>query len=196
MSRRRIRPGAEIGAIILLAIVVYAVVGLLFLSSAARASTEIIIYDPRAYRVFCQTHPDAAACEYTPERVTVELTDKLYKILYNVNADVNWDIRPRVEPVDVWSLNPAYGDCEDYALTKMQRLRSRGVPMGALAIAHVRTRDGVSHATLVVNTTRGVLSLDNLAGNTINSLRWSGHKLISYMRPGPVNGSIIMSGEF
>lgn len=54
-----------------------------------------------------------------------------------------------------------YGDCEDYCLTKMARLRASGWPQGALDIAVCYDSAGAGHALLIVHTDKGDWVMDN-----------------------------------
>jgi len=68
----------------------------------------------------------------------------------SVNAEVNGRMQPRRDIGDTWRVG-SFGDCEDYALAKLQAL-------GAGRLAHVLTGDGESHVVLLV----GDYVLDNL----------------------------------
>lgn len=71
--------------------------------------------------------------------------------LVAVNRAVNAEIRPQREPPgqDVWRINPAKGDCEDYAVTKLARLRDMGIPLASMKIATVKAGRDL-HAVLIV----------------------------------------------
>lgn len=114
---------------------------------------------PLAFQLFCLKHP--GECRRT-RRAVVAYTPKIRALLVLVNAQVNRSIKPRYERGDTWSINPAYGDCDDYAMTKRHRLIRAGVPASALKIAVVRTRRGEGHAVLIIKTTAGEFALDNL----------------------------------
>lgn len=79
--------------------------------------------------------------------------------LQRVNAEVNRSIAYRAEadPTrDVVQFGPAFGDCEDYAVTKRLKLIARGWPKRALSVESVAvTRDGSCHAVLVAVDPRG-----------------------------------------
>lgn len=92
----------------------------------------------------------------------VYMSASLMRVLELVNNRVNHTIHPRYDPKgDVWSINVASGDCEDYVLTKRDQLIRRGVSASALRIATARTRSGAGHAVLVVRTSTGDFVLDN-----------------------------------
>lgn len=122
---------------------------------------------PIGFVRLCLATPDACGVEAAllDERIHV-LTDASWQRLADVNADVNARIRPISDSVmhrysDVWSIDPAVGDCEDYALTKRAALIGHGWPAAALPIAVVRDENGAHHAVLVVRTDRGDFVLDN-----------------------------------
>jgi len=115
----------------------------------------------------------------------VTMTPNLMAVLKQVNGHVNRTIRPQRDTVDVWEVNPASGDCEDYVLTKRSFLIRQGVSAGALRIAYTHTRRGEPHAVLVVKTSRGDYVLDNLT-NTVKTLRASGYSIRSMSSPNPM----------
>lgn len=114
---------------------------------------------PLAYHLFCLKNP--GECR-TSRRAVVAYTPKIRALLVQVNNQVNRSIKPRYEKGDTWSINPAYGDCDDYVMTKRHKLLRAGVPASALKIAVVRTRRGEGHAVLIVKTTAGEFALDNI----------------------------------
>jgi predicted transglutaminase-like cysteine proteinase len=99
----------------------------------------------------------------------VELTPSRIRELADVNEMVNQLIRPEIRSYETlapdWSINPASGDCNDYAVSKRHELLLRGWPAEALALAVVRTRAGEGHLVLVVHTNYGDLVLDNLVSS-------------------------------
>lgn len=136
---------------------------------------------PLAMQAFCHVSPG----ECRPARdAVVEWTPRLATLLNETNARVNGDIGPRADPGGAWEVDPAFGDCNDYALTKRSRLIRLGVPPGALRLAITATRSGASHAILVVKTSAGDIVLDNLSG-TVKTLAQSGYaiKAISTANP-------------
>lgn len=88
------------------------------------------------------------------------------------------------ERVDIWSLNPRAGDCDDYVMTKRHRLIKAGLPASALRVAIVRTRTGEGHAVLLVATADGELVLDNLRRNIIGRHR-TGYSFIKVASANP-----------
>lgn len=58
-------------------------------------------------------------------------------------------------------ISPAgYGDCEDYALTKLRRLRALGWPLGSLDLAICTAADGSGHCVVVAHLVSGDYILD------------------------------------
>ncbi len=116
---------------------------------------------PIAFAKFCDNAADQ--CVRIGDRDTVELTKQKRTELQRINSEINTSIAyvGELDGQDEWKLNPASGDCDDYAVTKRQRLLRAGWPSGALRIATARTTDGVGHAVLVVSTSQGDLVLDN-----------------------------------
>lgn len=136
---------------------------------------------PLAMQAFCHRWP--GECRAAPDGVA-EWTPHLVTLLNQTNAGVNQDIGPRADPGGDWEIEPAFGDCNDYVLTKRSRLIRLGVPPGALRVAITTTRSGTAHAILVVRTSAGDIVLDNLNG-TIKTLAQSGYvlKAISTANP-------------
>ena len=107
---------------------------------------------------------DLARCRpAAPERLPAATPD-LLALLERVQGEVNAAIAPRQEPAgrDLWQAGAPSGDCEDYALTKRQRLLAAGLPGAALHLATVLLPHGERHAVLAVDTDQGTLVLDNL----------------------------------
>ncbi len=118
--------------------------------------------------------------EVEPRRPTTTISSALvdrrgplWRAVASVNAEVNAAIHAEddlraYQQADYWTIpratGPArpVGDCEDFALTKRERLIAQGVPAEALSIALVTTRTGLSHAVLLVATDQGEYVLDNL----------------------------------
>ncbi len=134
----------------------------------AAAAPETIA--PFGEKLFCMKSP--TECAATPAtgdvRVTggkVVLDAARLRELDNVNRAVNVAISPKAEAAgaDKWQLDPAVGDCEDYALSKRHRLIAMGWPSSATLLARVRTPHGALHIVLVAATDRGNYVLDNLS---------------------------------
>lgn len=119
---------------------------------------------PFAHVRFCMDYPDQCRNGDGPSEVS--LTPARQQQLSQVNGSVNRAIRPVNDDAsdnagDVWSVDVAAGDCEDFALTKRENLLKLGWSPRTLRIAMARTGSGVGHAVLVVKTDRGDLVLDN-----------------------------------
>lgn len=116
---------------------------------------------PFASVVFCVQQPDQ--CKDTGGADIVMLDAAHKAELASVNASVNRSIRPVNDPAgtDVWSVDVAQGDCEDFALTKRKHLLALGWSSRALRIAVARTSSGEGHAVLIAKTSEGDLVLDN-----------------------------------
>lgn len=97
-------------------------------------------------------------------------------VLNAVNRSVNGSIRPVAEvgSADVWRLpTDGTGDCEDYALAKMIRLRG----LFPVAMTVVRNR-GENHAVLMVRVGTDDFILDNLT-NSIKAWNATGYTLLA-----------------
>lgn len=72
--------------------------------------------------------------------------------------------------VEFWEyISGKYGDCEDFALTKMRMLRALGWPLGSLDIGICRDHDGNGHAILIAHLDTGDFIADN---NSDHILPW------------------------
>lgn len=119
---------------------------------------------PFAHVKFCLRNPDE--CRPNDGVSVMTLTAQADRELRDVNIAVNRAIEPSDDRMnsrsgDVWQVNVTQGDCEDYALTKRDRLIALGWSPRSLRIAVAKTRLGEGHAVLVVKTSRGDLVLDN-----------------------------------
>lgn len=140
---------------------------------------------PLAYQIFCLRNRS----ECTPGTVSsVSYTSNIRAKLASVNRSVNRSIRPLNERRDVWSLNPTFGDCDDYVMTKRSKLIRAGVPSGALRVAVVRTPEGIGHAVLLVKTSTGEYVLDNLR-STIVKREQSGYRFLKIASSDPAKWS-------
>lgn len=122
-----------------------------------------VVAAPMGFVYFCATN--AQSCIPAARKAPVALTVASYEALNSVNRQVNdaiWPAADRSADGDVWSVAPQYGDCDDYAVTKRERLMRAGWPADSLLLATARIRGGERHAVLVVVTDRGDFVLDNL----------------------------------
>lgn len=71
-------------------------------------------------------------CSKRGEGAAVELTGAKRALLQRINFEINNEITHSNEADDDWKVGARVGDCEDFALTKRQRLLDAGWPSGAL----------------------------------------------------------------
>ena len=130
------------------------------LRSGPDAVMPLAVMTPPGMRAFCRTYAEQCLANDAAE---VSADAELTELLQAVNDRVNRAIRPVPDGVnDRWTLGGSTGDCEDYVLAKRAQLHAAGLPLGALRIAIVKTRRGITHAVLIVKTDNGDLVLDNL----------------------------------
>jgi Bacterial transglutaminase-like cysteine proteinase BTLCP len=65
-------------------------------------------------------------------------------------------------PRQRWSIDPVFGDCNDYAVSKRHELLTRGWPMGDLLLSEVVIPSGEHHLVLVARTSTADLVLGNM----------------------------------
>jgi Predicted periplasmic protein len=146
---------------------------------------EFAAITPLSMQFFCAQNRNECRAGGSAQ---VTMTPNLMAVLKQVNRHVNSSIRPKVDTADIWQLNPAEGDCEDYVLTKRSMLIRNGVPAGSLRIAYTHTRRGEPHAVLVVRTSEGDYVLDNL-NNSVKTLQASGYRIRSMSNANPTHWS-------
>jgi predicted transglutaminase-like cysteine proteinase len=115
---------------------------------------------------FCLRYPSDCKSDAT-ENQRIDLTTENSELLKRVNHSVNAAIAPASKSYgpdleDGWTIAPAAGDCNDYAVTKRHELLQSGLPANALRLSVVKTASGIGHLVLVVATTRGDIVMDNL----------------------------------
>ena len=117
---------------------------------------------PAAWFTLLRQFPelDPADAPFAPVRLTVARAAQLIK----VNKDVNAALRYRDDSGDdYWEVGDSEGDCEDFAIRKLQELTGGfDFPRGALTLAACRLDRGRGHAVLLVHSNRGVYVMDNL----------------------------------
>lgn len=133
-------------------------------SSATIVGEARNVLAPLQFVKFCMNYP--TECETrTGEEVALPL-DEALAALAEVNTRVNRSIAPMVksnEPlVARWTIGPAAGDCNDYAVTKRHELLAKGWPSSALRLAVVFAPEG-GHLVLVARVKDGDYVLDNLS---------------------------------
>lgn len=133
------------------------------LPKSSKMSVGELIPAPAAWFGLLRQHPelDPAAAQFTPARLSVGRAAQLMK----VNKEINRSIRYRSDAAkDIWEVADKAGDCEDYAIRKLQTLvQDHGFPRGALTLAACRADRGRGHAVLLVHSDRGVYVMDNLS---------------------------------
>lgn len=115
---------------------------------------------------FCLHYPSECKSE-AREIDRIDVNAEVSALLKRVNHDVNTAIAPTVKDYgsdlrNGWTIAPASGDCNDYAVTKRHDLIEGGLPARALRLSVVRTASGTGHLVLVVATTSGDIVMDNL----------------------------------
>lgn len=148
---------------------------------ALRGAMQYIKFDkpsmsPMAFTRFCLAYAE----ECKPQRRMVfrgsriKMTDERMATLKAVNRTVNAAIRFETNyggvHAEKWVINPATGDCNDYAVSKRHELLAKGWSARSLLLSEVVTTWGEHHLVLVVRTSQGDLVLDNLTGHI---LPWS-----------------------
>lgn len=158
-----------------------AMVALLSFNAITPASAGSAVPTPRGFQIMCIDHP--SECRGGGAR-QVAYDKKLAALIEKVNRQVNRRIAPvRNEVIDVWSVNVARGDCEEYVLAKRKALIAAGVPASALSIVYA-LRNGGGHAILAVHTDMGSYALDNMTAR-VKPLWNTGYKLVSMSGPNP-----------
>jgi len=123
---------------------------------------------PMAFTQFCLKYAD----ECKPHRTVFrggrsKLTAERWAELKRVNHQVNREIRPERNTEGLagekWLINPASGDCNDYAVSKRHELIAMGWPARNVLLSEVVTTWGEHHLVVVVRTNTGDLVLDSLS---------------------------------
>ena len=121
---------------------------------------------PIGHDQFCRQY--SSECnERSARSYKVKMSNKRWRELVSVNADVNLSVRPVTDQEhygveEHWTYPQGYGDCEDYVLMKRYMLMQKGWPASALLITVVLQPDGSGHAVLTARTSKGDYILDNL----------------------------------
>ena len=121
---------------------------------------------PMAYTQFCLRYPGECRTATLFRGGPIKLSASRKSEMTQVNQTVNSRIVPEANlqglAGEKWLINPARGDCNDYAVTKRHELMARGWPARALLLSEVVTSWGEHHLVLVVRAAEGDLVLDNL----------------------------------
>ena len=133
-------------------------------TSSVRVATLGPALAPMANVLFCERYPED--CAIKGSKKPFQMTEARRKELEEVNTKINSSISPKPdankEPIDQWTVNPAAGDCDDYAVTKRHELIKLGWPTSAVLLAEVRRPEGAYHLIVVARTSAGDFVLDNL----------------------------------
>jgi len=120
---------------------------------------------------FCSRNPTHPTCTNTEPGAPTFISDAQFETIKQTNANVNAAHEYETDlsgygAGDYWDIMTTgqRGDCEDFALTKMQELINAGYPVKNLqmAIVAVEGTTVANHAVLMIQTVnRGTLILDN-----------------------------------
>ena len=140
------------------------------LPPSTRMSAGPLIPAPPAWFALLRQHPelDPATKRFVPAPLSVGRAAQLVKVNKEINGRITY--REDVPGKDVWEIGDRAGDCEDYAIRKLQTLVSEhGFPRGALTLAACRLERGRGrgHAVLLVHSDRGVYVMDNLTPRVV-----------------------------
>ncbi|MDI3566432.1 transglutaminase-like cysteine peptidase [Bradyrhizobium sp. Arg816] len=134
-----------------------------------RSSATIIgearnVLAPIQFVKFCMNYP--SECEARTSEEPTLSRDDAFAALEEVNTRVNRSIAPTVKsnaPLAArWTIGPAAGDCNDYAVTKRHELLAKGWRSSDLRLAVVFAPEG-GHLILVARVKDGDYVLDNLS---------------------------------
>ncbi|MET4322961.1 transglutaminase-like cysteine peptidase [Bradyrhizobium sp. RT5a] len=135
-------------------------------SAIQRIKLETPTLPPMAFTQFCLRYRGECRTRPMFRGGPVRLTDERWADLKEINQVVNRGIAPERNELGVageqWLINPARGDCNDYAVSKRHELLERGWPARALLLSEVMVNSGEHHLILVVRTNSGDLVLDNM----------------------------------
>src|SRR3546814_7245367 len=132
------------------------------LPQSSPMSAGAFVSAPAAWFTLLRQYPelDPAAAAFAPTPLTVGRAAQLIAVNKRVNAALRY--RDDADE-DLWEVGGHEGDCEDFAIRKLQELtRGYGFPRGALTLAACRLDPGRGHAGLLVHSDKGVYVMDNL----------------------------------
>lgn len=132
-----------------------------------RISFSDFTLPPMAFTQFClryvnQCKPQPVMFRGGPVRLTAERWEALKVVNRGVNVAIVPERNTEGLAAEKWLINPASGDCNDYAVSKRSGLLKRGWPVRSLLLSEVVTSWGEHHLVLVVRTSAGDLVLDNM----------------------------------
>ncbi|WP_258158533.1 transglutaminase-like cysteine peptidase [Rhizobium sp. TH2] len=110
-----------------------------------------------AHAVFCIQH--AEECPATGPTV-IKWSQHVDRDIQGIDHTVNDSIIPRNETSDEWTINPRFGDCDDFVVTKRHALIQLGYPARALRPKVVSRNKPNDHLVLEVVTTKQTYVLD------------------------------------
>jgi predicted transglutaminase-like cysteine proteinase len=121
---------------------------------------------PITYTVFCLRYQAECRLRRFFRGGPILLTERRWAELREINRAVNLAIVPARNGLglagETWIINPARGDCNDYAVSKRHELLQRGWPARVLLLSEVVVDSGEHHLVLLVRTESGDVVLDNL----------------------------------
>jgi predicted transglutaminase-like cysteine proteinase len=91
----------------------------------------------------------------------VRYSAALMQVVSKIQTQVNGEITPKRDAIDLWSADVSSGDCDDYVMTKRRRLIGAGIPATAMRV-QVRRSGNEAHVVLIIRTDKGEIVLDNL----------------------------------
>ncbi|SPP93936.1 putative periplasmic protein [Bradyrhizobium vignae] len=142
---------------------------------------------PLTYTMFCLRYQAECRPRRSFRGGPVRLTERRWEDLREINRTVNLAIEPVRNELglagEAWTINPARGDCNDYAVSKRHALLRRGWPARVLLLSEVAVSSSEHHLVLLVRTRSGDLVLDNL---TPEIKQWSRtpYRWVRVQRPG------------
>lgn len=124
---------------------------------------------PVTYTMFCLRYQAECRPRRSFRGGPIRLTEERWADLREINRAVNLSIAPVRNELGLageeWTINPASGDCNDYAVSKRHELLQRGWPARVLLLSEVAVGSGEHHLVLLVRTRSGDLVLDNLTAH-------------------------------
>lgn len=136
---------------------------------------EVIVSGFGGWAQFCRDYPNHPLATNTTSinlPATAQLMTDLSAINREVNSAYNYkkdtETYGQLEHWDFMSYGGS-GDCEDFALTKAQKLLDKGYPASGMHIETGITAGGIGHAWLVVHTDHGYYGLDINFNNVMDN---------------------------
>ena len=135
-------------------------------ANLARIELGRPVLPPLTYTMFCLRYEAECRPRGSFRGGPIRLTEKRWTDLREINRTVNLAIEPARNEHglegEAWTINPARGDCNDYAVSKRHELLRRGWPSRVLLLSEVAIGSGEHHLVLLVRTSSGDFVLDNL----------------------------------